>query len=209
MTLIKPFNIHSYRDIMTQESISHFTKHIEEEDNSVKELFKAQKNRIEEFGEFYLIEDMIKYNLFDVPQSNTNYNYMVVSPSLNFNHNINYSEVLPYKVYRIKYTGERKLEDTLSHIYGVADNLDQIDEYVNSKIKEAEKYYKSNLDEINFVVTVTPILKSHEPEDGGWRWSKWGQYIGTRESEAEYLYDEPEIDSIFVFEVLVIEKSVK
>lgn len=210
MTLIKPFNIHFYREELTNEGITLLTKIIERaKDSSSIESLQRVKNRIEKFGKFYTIKDMIENGLFDVPQSNTNYDYMVVNPDLNYHHNLEYSKVFPYKTYKHTYNPEKKLEDAMLWLSGVSDNLDQIDEYIKTKINEYEKYYQSELEEIEYVVKVTPILKSHEPETGGWRWSKWGEYIGTRESEAEYLYDEPEIDTIFVFSVIVLERLVK
>ena len=37
-----------------------------------------------------------------------------------------------------------------------------------------------------------------------WRWHKWGPYIGTKEPKCEYLYDEPEIDKVVIFELYEI-----
>ena len=42
-----------------------------------------------------------------------------------------------------------------------------------------------------FVVRLTPIVKAKEPADGGWRWHKWGEYIGKQEPQCEYIHDEP------------------
>lgn len=36
---------------------------------------------------------------------------------------------------------------------------------------------------------------------GGWRWEKWGPYIGTQRSVADYLHDEPDIDYVYTFHV--------
>ena len=33
----------------------------------------------------------------------------------------------------------------------------------------------------------------------GWRWHKWGPYIGTQDPQCEYLADEPEIKEVFVY----------
>lgn len=210
MTTIKPVNIHSYREEMTKEALALLTKFIEKEKDTLStediELFQQVKNRIESFGDFYRLEDMLENGLFDVPQSTTNYGYMIVNPNLNYHHNLDYSKVFPYKTREHTYESEKKLEDAMLWIHGVSDNLDRIDEYVKTKIDEYGNYYQSDLEEIEYVVKVTPILKSHEPKEYGWRWEKWGEYIGTRESKAEYLYDEPEIETIFVFSVIVLER---
>lgn len=47
-----------------------------------------------------------------------------------------------------------------------------------------------------FVLTVKAVNKDSEPAEGGWRWHKWGDYIGTKNPRHEYLYDED--DSIQV-----------
>lgn len=67
--------------------------------------------------------------------------------------------------------------------YGVSDNIEQIKEY-----------YKEWLDDPHskWVITVTPVFqdKSNSGEGGGWRWHKWGGYIGTLNPRCEYLDDE-------------------
>ena len=52
-----------------------------------------------------------------------------------------------------------------------------------------------------FVVTVTTIRKANEPSSGGWRWHKWGEYIGTQEPQCEYIHDEPNIEEVLVFHI--------
>lgn len=52
-----------------------------------------------------------------------------------------------------------------------------------------------------FIVTVTPIIKSEQPASGGWRWHKWGPYIGNYEPTTEYLYDEPDIEKVYVYHI--------
>jgi ribonucleotide reductase alpha subunit len=79
--------------------------------------------------------------------------------------------------------------DNTVECYGVADNIEQIKEFYKDQIASNNP----------IVISVTEINKNTQPEDGGWRWHKWGQYIGTMEPQCEYIYDEPEIDSVFVF----------
>lgn len=78
--------------------------------------------------------------------------------------------------------------------YGVCDNFQQIlDKY--KFIEDCEQKY---------VISLTPIFKSHQPEYDGWRWHKWGEYIGIHEIKHEYLYDEEDLDYVFVFHIYPI-----
>ena len=81
-------------------------------------------------------------------------------------------------------------EDSLPE-YGVADNLEQI----------KEKYKAFLTSEQKFVFEVTPVYKSHQEAEGGWRWHKWGEYIGTQIPTCEYLYDEPIIEEVMCFHI--------
>lgn len=80
------------------------------------------------------------------------------------------------------------------HPYGVCDNYEQIFE----KIKRLEFYKKSKE---KFVIFLCEHSKKNQPECGGWRWHKWGTYIGEQEPQCEYLYDEPEIEKVYSFRV--------
>lgn len=56
-----------------------------------------------------------------------------------------------------------------------------------------------------FIVFFTPIRKRDQPAEGGWRWHKWGEYIGTQPSAGcEYLYDEPHIDEVLVYHIVEV-----
>lgn len=82
--------------------------------------------------------------------------------------------------------------------YGVADNIEQVLER-----------YKAVIDSptTKIIITAAPICKDEQPSDGGWRWHKWGEYIGTQEPQCEYLYDEPSIDEVIIFHVIVVEEK--
>lgn len=76
--------------------------------------------------------------------------------------------------------------------YGVCDNVQQIlDHYPELQSSEDRE----------FVVGITRIRKEEQPEWGGWRWHKWGEYIGTQSPQCEYIHDEPEIEEVFVFHI--------
>lgn len=77
-----------------------------------------------------------------------------------------------------------------SDSYGVCDDYNQI----------LNKFPVIQNSEREFVIFVTPILKA-EQEEWGWRWHKWGEYIGTQNPTMEYLADEPNIDKVYVFAV--------
>ena len=53
----------------------------------------------------------------------------------------------------------------------------------------------------DFVVTVTPVRKADQPAKDGWRWHKWGEYIGTQNTQCEYIYDEPHIEEVLCFHI--------
>jgi len=45
-----------------------------------------------------------------------------------------------------------------------------------------------------YCISFEVFKKSEEPPSSGWRWCRWGEYIGTQEPKADYLYDEPFIE---------------
>lgn len=75
--------------------------------------------------------------------------------------------------------------------YGVCDNPDQI----LAACPEIEASDRK------FLITITPVEKCNEPDWGGWRWHKWGDYIGTQTPTHEYLYDEPIIDLVYCYHI--------
>jgi len=72
--------------------------------------------------------------------------------------------------------------------YGVCDNHEQILAHVPEIISSPNKY----------LILMTPIFREHQSSQGGWRWHKWGPYLGDYCPQHEYLYDE-EIDMVFVY----------
>jgi hypothetical protein len=75
--------------------------------------------------------------------------------------------------------------------YGVCDSVENLLEYAPDLITS----------EREFVVTMTRVSREDQPEYGGWRWHKWGEYIGKFDSQCEYLYDEEGIDEVFCYHV--------
>lgn len=74
--------------------------------------------------------------------------------------------------------------------YGVADSYDQVLALYPQLVMSNRKYI------LSFVT-----LRKEFEQPGGWRWHKWGDYIGTQEPQAEYLYDEPVIEQIIIWHV--------
>lgn len=83
--------------------------------------------------------------------------------------------------------------------YGICDSPKQFAEDCGSLI---------DADPRPLVVVMTCIAKADEPEREGWRWHKWGPYIGRGEPTTEYLYDEPEFDEVYVYHIYLVKPEV-
>ena len=81
--------------------------------------------------------------------------------------------------------------------YGVCDHYKQVLERI-TELQNPDRF---------FIMSVTPVLKANQSPEGGWRWHKWGPYIGTKTPTCEYLYDEPEIDQVYVYHILEMGSS--
>lgn len=81
--------------------------------------------------------------------------------------------------------------------YGVCDNYEQVlDRWPEIASSMGRK----------FVVALTPVERSKQPEDGGWRWHKWGEYIGDQKPTCEYLHDEPLIEKVYCYHIYEIKE---
>lgn len=80
--------------------------------------------------------------------------------------------------------------------YGVADNYEQILEHYPFEVNNPKS---------NYVIILTEVRKDNQPSDGGWRWHKWGEYIGTQNPQYEYLYDEKDIEKVYCYHIYEIE----
>lgn len=74
---------------------------------------------------------------------------------------------------------------------GVCDNWEQI----------IEKWPEIVESDRHFIISLAKWERASEPASGGWRWHKWGDYIGAHEPQCEYLHDEPEIESVCTFHI--------
>jgi hypothetical protein len=100
--------------------------------------------------------------------------------------------ISPFEIammYKLAKFGDMEHEE-----FGVCDNEQQILDYWPHLEKSSQRHF----------ITMTPIYKEDQPKRDGWRWEKWGTYIGTQNSQSDYLYDEEEIDMVYVFHVYTL-----
>lgn len=106
---------------------------------------------------------------------------------LNFNHQVE-TEIID------EYPFHLTAGDDHRPSFGVCDYPEQV----------IEKFPTIKRSQRKFFITFSPIGKEEQPEKGGWRWKKWGPYIGEKEPQEEYLYDEPEIEKVYTFHVFEV-----
>jgi len=75
--------------------------------------------------------------------------------------------------------------------YGVVDYPEQLFEKA-SVIEDSPR---------KFVTCFTRMTRESQPKEGGWRWHKWGPYLGDKEPRCEYLTDEPDISEVFCYHI--------
>lgn len=85
--------------------------------------------------------------------------------------------------------------------YGVCDNYQQ----VLDRVPEVKKYIDDP--DNQYIIQLSPVVKKGQPSRQGWRWERWGDYIGDQKSYAEYLYDEPEIEIVYVYQIYKVIKK--
>lgn len=77
--------------------------------------------------------------------------------------------------------------------FGVVDSPTQFLARFGSTLEEAPTDY---------AVFMVHVRKDTQDPRGGWRWHKWGEYVGEGEPTTEYLYDEPGFpDGVYTFHV--------
>lgn len=79
----------------------------------------------------------------------------------------------------------------VAHPCGVCDSYEQVLEKV-PELHDPDRH---------FVLYLTCVRKDEQESWGGWRWHKWGEYIGEHEITTEYLYDEPVVEKVYCFHV--------
>lgn len=81
--------------------------------------------------------------------------------------------------------------------FGVCDDYTQI----------LAKWPELESDPAHFIVALSLVRKADQESEGGWRWHKWGPYIGTKNPQHEYLYDEEDIEEVFCFHIIELKGS--
>ena len=107
------------------------------------------------------------------------------------------------------------------HDYGVADNATQVIRRLENSLKS---YFLGNdLDDgfyfgkcfvkmierypdYKLVLLMTPHVNTKDCSWGGWRWHKWGEYIGVHEPLHEYLSYEQGIDYVLSYSLEIVKK---
>lgn len=75
---------------------------------------------------------------------------------------------------------------------GVCDSFENFMEQVGDSYDVRQERY---------VAFLTCVRRADQPPTWGWRWSRWGPYCGTQRKVSEFLYDEPDIERVYVFTV--------
>lgn len=76
--------------------------------------------------------------------------------------------------------------------YGVVDHFSQL------PLRRLEE------DPRNLIVLTSSHRRDRQPESGGWRWHKWGPYLGVFREQVddhEYLYDTPDVVEVFSYRI--------
>lgn len=84
-----------------------------------------------------------------------------------------------------------RIEGLSINEYGVCDSVQQILDQC-PELQDPKRH---------FIIAITPVVKAEQSPEGGWRWHKWGPYIGTFDHQFEYLYDEVGIDQVLVYHI--------
>lgn len=116
------------------------------------------------------------------------------------------------------------MSDGFYPFYGVSDNVTQVKRYLQKQIDTYlyqnditgdQDFYKGkrlvNFIQMHpnyrFVILFTPFINDHTNgfETQGWRWHKWGEYIGKHTPCCEYLSDEKGIDYVLTWKLAIVE----
>lgn len=126
-----------------------------------------------------------EHNFNYTPQNDSKLNIETGIYICNLGFNFSYDEFLESKDGNIPYEQSYNTFKPTYHKsqYGVADSLEQIKEYFKEEIEDLNR---------NFIITIAGVYqdKDNKGKGSGWRWHKWGEYIGKLNPQYEYLDDE-------------------
>jgi hypothetical protein len=86
---------------------------------------------------------------------------------------------------------DEQYESRYLNSYGVCDSPEQL-----------LSLYDFEKDPRKLCIAFTELLKEDQEPSGGWRWHKWGPYIGKQKPQYEYLFDEPIIERVYVYHII-------
>lgn len=137
--------------------------------------------------------------LIDHVESVTFTNDPILNLTASVNKNSIHAKKIDIGVYEIGHFGSSHILPSFEHYpdleniecYGVCDNVEQI----------FEKEPMLTTSHRKFLITLTKVMKATQSPIGGWRWHKWGEYIGTHDIQYEYLYDEKDIEQVFCYHI--------
>lgn len=106
--------------------------------------------------------------------------------------------------------------------YGVSDNATQVldnlyhalETYLTkdntydffTRGKRLYKFLTGHPDAVYFI-RFTPVFNHHNGAIGGWRWRKWGTYLGKHTPQYEYLDEEENIDYVLLWHLYPLKKK--
>ncbi len=114
--------------------------------------------------------------------------------NVNRNDSLENKELTRKKIINVLSNGDRHH----IHTHGVADSIEQIENYYAKFI---------NSPDIKIAIGLQFVYKENQEPQGGWRWHKWGPYIGNMKPQCEYIADEPDIDTVICFQLYVVENK--
>jgi hypothetical protein len=83
-------------------------------------------------------------------------------------------------------------DDNRTNCHGVCDDVQQLLDRCPMLMNDPDR---------EFAITLTEVRRDEQPASGGWRWHKWGPYIGIHDPQHEYLYHEAGIERVFCYHV--------
>ena len=193
-----------------------FLKKLKEEDSIEDLSLDYYRNKFKEWtlitkenypGDIILEEDSKNLDITGIYMSDLNGHYDIEELT-NFNEVDEFELIDKYKFFPMS---------------GVSDNASQVKNYLNKIINiylngtskdvyffEGQGLFNLIKNEPNykFILLLTPIINNHDTSLwGGWRWHKWGEYIGKHNPQYEYLDHETGIDYVLVWKLCPIERN--
>jgi hypothetical protein len=94
-----------------------------------------------------------------------------------------------------KFIVETVMDPNTPDDFGVCDHWTQITEKWPVIVDDYEHRY---------IIALVEIRRDDQEASGGWRWHKWGTYLGTQNPTHEYLYDDTHIDVVYTYHIYEI-----